>query len=417
MVRSRLMANQSSATFVMPLPGGRQMGPAGVWITAAGWARAAGHRLGSADIISPQGVMTPDQALQVATTGGRSSGRAPGWRRRVPVPLKLIAKDARTFAEARRFRRFVIRCGISHRPAFVWQNHQLFHTAGLDLARSAGCPSVLFVDAPLVWEAEAWGVRRPGWGRLLERFAEQPQFRQADVVACVSDEVAGALQDRGVEEDRLLVTPCGVDTDLFRPDRDVQAIRARYGLDRRFVIGWAGSFRNFHGLDVLVDALDELRRRIPEIALLLVGDGAERPRIERAVRATGVPVAFPGTVPYTEMPAHLCALDVALLLAPADEPFHYAPLKLREYMACGRAIVAPRVGDVARTLSSGQDGLLVQPGDGRALIAAIEQLARDIPLRRQLGAHARTTVTATGSWSAQLDRLIRKLDELSHHTA
>ena len=74
--------------------------------------------------------------------------------------------------------------------AFVWQRHELFQTAGLDLADAVGVPSVLFVPATHVWEAEQWGVRRPGLARLTERFGEASALRRADVVACGTDLVA-----------------------------------------------------------------------------------------------------------------------------------------------------------------------------------------------------------------------------------
>ena len=77
---------------------------------------------------------------------------------------------------------------------------------------------------------------------------------------------------------------------------------------------------------------------IPELTLLFVGDGAERPHIEERARAPGLDAVFTGTVEHAEIPAHITAMDVGLVISPDSENFHYSPLKLREYMSCGLAV-------------------------------------------------------------------------------
>ena len=82
-------------------------------------------------------------------------------------------------------------------PSFVWQHHDLFHRWGLDAAHRLGVPSVLFVDAPQVWEAKKWGVNRPIWGPWLERLMESPTLSDASLVACVSEDVRDAVARAG----------------------------------------------------------------------------------------------------------------------------------------------------------------------------------------------------------------------------
>src|SRR5581483_2374186 len=139
--------------------------------------------------------------------------------------------------------------------AFVWQRHELFHDAGADLARRIGVPFVLFVNAPLVWQARAWGVRRPGWSRLVERRGETAVFRRADVIAAGSPLVAERVAALGVDADRIVITPTGADVEQIASSRTSIPWRERLDLRDRFVVGWVGSFRRFHGLDVAVDAL------------------------------------------------------------------------------------------------------------------------------------------------------------------
>src|SRR5262249_47908855 len=128
------------------------------------------------------------------------------------------------------------------RVEFVWQRHELFHRSGVDLARQLDVPSVVFVPALHVWEARQWGVKRPGWGTQLEWRGERPALRAATLVACGTDLVAEQVLRLGVDPDRVLITPTGVDLDRFTPPPDGREVRERLRLDGKIVIGWTGSF-------------------------------------------------------------------------------------------------------------------------------------------------------------------------------
>jgi glycosyltransferase involved in cell wall biosynthesis len=222
--------------------------------------------------------------------------------------------------------------------------------------------------------------------------------------------VAEEVNRLGVEGERIIVTPCAVDLDAFQDTGDGAGLRLQYGLEDAFVVGWTGSFRKFHGLGVLIDAAEVLRRRVPDLALILVGDGQERAAIEKAASERGLEnVVFTGTVPYENMAAHVSAFDVAVVTAPTTADFHYSPLKLKEYMACGRAIVAPRVGSIRSTLQHEHEGLLVEPGDARALADALKILHESPSLRKSYGEAALTRVHSDGTWEHQVRRVLDRL--------
>jgi glycosyltransferase involved in cell wall biosynthesis len=280
----------------------------------------------------------------------------------------------------------------------VFQLHGLFWDSGLRLARDLGEPSVLVVDACQVEEARTWGIQRRGWGHFAERWGEAPALRRADLVVCVSDEVAASVARVAGRRDGVIVVPNGVDTDLFTPDGDrVDATDAHAS----FVVGWAGSFRTFHGLDVLVDAAARLREQIPGLTLLLVGDGLGRPALEDAVRAANVRAEFPGTVRYTDVPRYLRAMDVAVALAPGAD-FHYSPVKLREYQACAVPVIAADAGEMSRLGADGDTVARVQPGDSGALARAIERIHADRTAARAMADRGRALVVRTGSWGQRL---------------
>ncbi len=380
-------------------------GPVASWVSTAGWAKAAHRILGAAWLTTPRGLVDPDDARRQASDPRLTAGALRSWRRHVPTVAKRAVKDVRELLRARNFRVDPAGPWQDANVTFVWQRHELFHTAGLDLARALDAPSVLFVPAPLVWESSQWGVHRPGWGFWVERYGEHPALRRADVVACGSDVVANEVARSGVDADRIVVTPSGVDLDAFVLHRDPRTIRAEHGLTDRFVIGWAGSFRRFHSLEQLIDAA----ARIDNASLLLVGDGPERPRVEKLARDREVHTVFTGTVRHKYVASYLAAMDVGVLLAPSDGAFHYSPLKLAEYVAAGLPVVAPRVAQVADRLNDGVDAVLVTPSDADELMAALLALRDDPVLRLRLSEAARTAAETRWSWDNEVRRILAVL--------
>jgi glycosyltransferase involved in cell wall biosynthesis len=397
--------------FISQVPTAGDSGPVAQWILTASWAAAARAVWGKSWILTPEGVFAPEEALRHASRQTLQSRPARWWRPYAPEVAITAYKDLRDARRALRFRRAIKQLPEADgQVKFVWQRHDLFNTVGLDIARALRRPMVLFVDAPTVWEDHKLGVRRPGWGRALEALAERPQFRSADLIACVSDEVASEVCKRGGSYDRIIVTPNGVDTSRFHPDVSGQSVRERCDLTDRFVVGWMGSFRPFHGLELTMRAVSSLQHVIPDLALLLVGDGQERHRMQQLAKELAIrEVRFTGTIPHTEVPEYIAAMDVAVVASEAASDFHYSPMKLREYMACSRAIVAPSVGEVSRLLTDGKNAVLVAPGDPGTIAQGIGQLYRRPALRSELGRGARETI-AIHSWEYQVRRVWERLE-------
>lgn len=401
------------AIFVLPNVPTRTSPPQADYLSTAGWAAAAARVLGTSWIVTPFGILDPAEARRKAAPAvARPETTAPDRstpdvgtlaRRYTPAIIKTLAKDLRDHRRAARFDIDPHGPWAGDAVDFVWQRHELFQTAGLDLARKIGVPSVLFVPSTKVWEADQWGTRRPGWGPLTERAGEQPALQRADVVACGSAEVAEQAVRLGTPQDRILITPTGVDLDLF----DVQGTgrdgqRQALGLEGRFVIGWVGSFRPFHAVGRLIDAAPA----VADVSLLLVGDGPEREHLEALAARRGVHAVFTGSLPHGDLPRHLAAMDVGVVLANAGAGFHYSPLKLAEYLAAGLPVVAPGVAQVARRLTDGTNALLVAPDRPEELRTALERLRSDDALRAEIGRRGRQVAEEQWSWDLQVRRVL-----------
>jgi glycosyltransferase involved in cell wall biosynthesis len=202
----------------------------------------------------------------------------------------------------------------------------------------------------------------------------------------------------------MVVTRNGVDLEKFLPTNSELA-KTSLGLPSGPVLGFVGYVREWHGLDRIVSMMAE-RPTLSKTILLIVGDGPARPELLRLAKKLGISdrLHFTGIAKHEALPQIISAFDIAL----QPEVTAYAsPLKLFEYMALGRAIVAPARSNILEILENGVDGLLYSPGDNRALADALERLISDPELRARLGAAAaRKIVEFDMTWRGNARRVV-----------
>ncbi len=299
-------------------------------------------------------------------------------------------------------------------PDLIYERQALFHTAGVALAAHYGVPRLLEVNAPLVEEqARFRGLRL----RDVAQAREDASYAGADLVVAVSDAVGRHVTGRGIDPARVLVAANGVDTARFRADQAPgltlttgAALRGRLGLEQALVIGFVGSFKAWHGIDFLLDAFTTLAPRFPAARLLAVGDGPMLEAARQRVRNEGLDgrVIFTGAVPHAEVPAYLQAMDLTVAPYAAQQEFYFSPLKIVESMAAGRPVVAPRIGQIVRLVSSGVNGLLYPPDDLAACIARIALLLDDSGLRARLGERAAQQAQRDWDWVRVVARVLER---------
>jgi glycosyltransferase involved in cell wall biosynthesis len=283
--------------------------------------------------------------------------------------------------------------GRACRAEVLYERYALGNSAGLRAARRLGIPLLLEVNSPLARERsthEQLVFRR--WAAASERNL----LRRADRVLCVTTVLADMLAEQGVERTRLRVIRNGVDLSRY-PDPS-----RRHGTP--LCIGFVGFFRPWHRIEDLVAVLagDALPR---DSRLLLVGDGPSRIPIERQAAAAGVSerVEITGAVAHERVPELIGRMDVAV--QPAATPWA-SPLKLPEYMAAGRAIVAPDQPNLREVLTHDRNALLFDGRRPGALVEAVVALGRDEALRARLGAEARATIERERwTWDGVAERI------------
>ncbi len=344
-----------------------------------------------------------------------------GWNRALARGLRhasrLTGRPVRghpDFVRALHNLRFARRAAAAAResaPDFIYERYSLWGMAGLWLAKELGIPLVLEVNAPLVYEQQQYraGLACPP----LARWVERRVWQKANLMIAVSESLRSQIQGSGVNPDLIHVLPNAVDPQLFHTEADGKPVRERLNLDDRFTIGFVGTFRPWHGVDFLLEGFQDLHRADPSTHLLLLGDGPLRPRFEEQVRKAGLQeaVTFAGRVAHQDVPCYLAAMDVAIAPYPALEEFYYSPIKLFEYMAAGRAVVASRVGQVAEIIADGVTGLLFEPGDRAGLLDCIRRLRKDTALRSELGKKA-SAACSEHTWSRNAARVIHWVEPL-----
>jgi glycosyltransferase involved in cell wall biosynthesis len=281
--------------------------------------------------------------------------------------------------------------------SFVYQRYSLNNLAGLALARARGLPFVLEANASEVAWREEWSTLQ---FPALARACEQLVLRHSDRIAAVSVNAARDLLAAGADPARLRVVPNGVDIERFRGAQP----RALPFDDDATVVGFAGLFYPWHGARWLAEAFAVVQRERPRARLLLIGDGEEAPLVRTILERGGVSGAalLTGMVARDDVPGYLAAADILVCPHARNDAFIGSPIKLWEYMASGRAIVASDVAQMGEILRHRETALVVPPEDPQALALAIIELIDDPVLRERIGTAAAAEAAAEHSWDARL---------------
>jgi glycosyltransferase involved in cell wall biosynthesis len=191
----------------------------------------------------------------------------------------------------------------------------------------------------------------------------------------------------GVSNEKMLLIPNGYDEEIFSPSMSGEEVREQYGLKDFPVVIYMSTFWKFErGLhEIALDAFKEVTRQIPDARLLMVGGGnlpVSSLISERGLENRVIPTGF---VERSKVPKLIASADVALHVI-SPHPFHQAssPMVMPEYMAMGKPIVAPRVGELAYALTGGS-GWLVQGASPELLSGGVVALLKDEPKRREMG--------------------------------
>jgi PEP-CTERM/exosortase A-associated glycosyltransferase len=279
----------------------------------------------------------------------------------------------------------------------------------LRVAKANRIPIVYEVRA--LWEDAAvdHGTTREGTPRYrLSRALETFAMRRVGHVTTICEGLRREIVGRGVPDERVTVVPNAVDAREFAFDAPADAgLRARLGLADACVVGFAGSFYRYEGLDLLIDAAALLAPRWPSLRVMLVGGGPQESALRAQAAARGVAerVVFTGRVHHSDVSRYYGLIDVLAYPRRAMRLTDLVtPLKPLEAMALGKMLVASDVGGHRELVRDGETGFLFRAGDVGALAASIESMLERRDQWPRVAAQARRFVEHERTWARSVRR-------------
>lgn len=282
--------------------------------------------------------------------------------------------------------------------------------AALRVGKRLGIPVIYEIRA--FWEDAAVGNGTGREGSLrfrLTKWLETRAVKSADAVAVICEGLRGDLIARGIDADKITVSPNGVDLELFGdppPRDDALAKTLSLGIDD-VVIGYIGSFYDYEGIDDLIAAMPALVAAQPRARLLLVGGGPMEAALKaQAAASTAAPhIHFVGRVPHHEVERYYSLIDI---LAYPRKKMRLTdlvtPLKPLEAMAQGKLVAASDVGGHRELIEDGVTGTLFAPDDPGAIADALAKLLENRDMWAERRRVARIFVETHRNWSSNILR-------------
>ena len=247
----------------------------------------------------------------------------------------------------------------------------------------------------------------------LARRLEFQAYRECDVIVVISDLLKELIcAEAKIAPDKVLVVPNGVHTSVFDPSKH----RARREFPG-FTVGFVGRLNAWQALDLLLHAVRELRAEQGlDINVTIVGDGVMRNEWSSLASTLGLQdaVRFTGQAKFDEIPSYLAGFDVGYSgqIELKTAGMYLSPLKLYEYLAMAKPVVAAEFADARKLIRNGETGFLFESGNKEDLKRAL----KDAWLSRQklpaMGRVARQEIVAQHSWKARVEQMIEGIQRI-----
>jgi len=257
----------------------------------------------------------------------------------------------------------------------------------------------IFRRIPFVFEArDLWPDGPVELGKIKNTFLkyilyrlESLTYRLAEKIITLSPGMFDGIVKKGICESKIFVIPNSSDPEFFSINADGAAFLKKHGISGNFVCAHAGTMGFVNGLDIILDAALLLKNSHPHIVFLLIGDGNERPHLEKRVGREHINnVIFIAPIPKHEMPSCLAAVDLGLMTIKYFKiKEQNCANKFFDYLASGTPVLLNYGGWQAEWLSRYNAGVSVIPNDPEAFAKAMVDLASDLQRLKEMGQNAK----------------------------
>ena len=289
--------------------------------------------------------------------------------------------------------------------------------AGAKAAKALGIPSIYEIRG--FWHLTQ-STKREGYDssdhyKLSERF-EIETAKESDYVFTITQALKDILVENGVEEGKISVLPNAVDSSKFNMAPKDKKLESELGFEGKVVIGYIGSFVEYEGLDLLLEACSILKEKHGDIfRLLLVGDGDTMQFLRRTSRFLQLEdqVVFTGRIPHEEVQRYYSLIDIAPLPRKGLRVCELvSPLKPFEAMGAGKVLITSSVQALAEIVQDGVTGMVFEKDNSNDLATKLETAILDEELRENIGENANKWVIENHSWDVISQRVTSLYDKI-----
>jgi glycosyltransferase involved in cell wall biosynthesis len=295
---------------------------------------------------------------------------------------------------------------VVFRPDVIYERYSCYHFAGALVANLMGIPLVLEVNATYSGRFNRRILSFPN----LHRFLENAIFRSCDRICVVSNALRQCVLDRGIGQERVIVTSNCINPNLLVKDPEIRP-RTRESLAipaNAIVYGFVGSLRRWHGIELMLQVVPGILDEVSDCFFLIVGSGELDREVRDMIRNHGVEdrVILTGGVEHQKVAALICAMDVCLQ---ADSNEWCSPMKLLEYMLQAKACVAPRMDNIMEIVFDRETGVLFEKSDSVDFQMKLLELGADSGLRETVGRNAQRYVLEERVWTVNATSVLKGL--------
>jgi glycosyltransferase involved in cell wall biosynthesis len=321
---------------------------------------------------------------------------------------------------------------IHYEPiSYIYQRYGILNCVGVLVSKIKKIPLVLEYNGSETWVAKEWAVQKKFRMLWLIEKIEMLNLRRANHIIVVSEPLKEELINRGIAANKILVNPNGVDPEFFNPDKLKiygNEIMMQYRIPQNaFVIGFVGTFSQWHGIETLAEIIKELKNK-KDIYFMLIGDGPLKKKFEHEIAGVNQDhCIMPGMLAHSIARNYLAACDAFISPNQPNKDgsrFFGSPTKLFEYMSLAKPVIASDLEQLAHVIKPAVRadsfankaawkeacGFLAQSNKAEEFCAAIKILSDSSRQERELvGKNARSEILNYYSW----DKHAARIDEFA----
>lgn len=359
------------------------------------------------------------------TFSAKQNGKAPSaqkttrirLKRFVPQPLRQSVQSILSPISRWPFGPSLHRRRMSAQLGAALQNHKstdllLLHLSQGDLeilsqlCRQTKLPVVIRAPAPLSYEAKY--IQQRFISKRDQRH-ERFLYEKANAILVISEGMKQIFVEMGFNAQKIFILPNGVDFSRFSSgNNDGRSVRQQHGLVGKKVVGYVGSFWPGNDITTLLKAWQLIESRLSEVALLMVGYGAQFEKSqELSAKLSLKNCIWVGQVPHEMVPDYITAMDVAAGPYIKEAVQFVSPLKVIEYAALGRPVVATRGGQIEEIIEDGVTGYTYEAGSAEQMAEHILTLLANPDAAAKMGAQAKQIMEDWYSWDRIAAKVLR----------